>query len=113
VNEPVQETGCSIEREVRIVDPDLFQRCDDAIEIGDVRHGTDSYTIHAAASDDIIANEHLSIAPTLKLLRQALCIGGVGEGARLNEQCGNRRGSHGSWSDGGSAGRPCGRRGNR
>jgi hypothetical protein len=49
----------------------------------------------------------------LKLLRQALCIGGVGEGARLNEQCGNRRGSHGSWSDGGSAGRPCGRRGNR
>jgi len=85
MNEPVRETQRSIECEMRIADAYLFQRGDDAIEIGHVRHGTDSYTIHAAACDHIIAHDDLSVSPVSKLLRQALRIGGIGERAGLNE----------------------------
>ncbi len=90
MNEPARETQRSIECEVRIADADLFQRSDDAIEIGHVGHGTDAYTIHAAARDHIIAHEDFSVAPVSKLLRQALGIGGIGERTRLDEQCRHR-----------------------
>ena len=40
-----------VERQMRIIDADALERSDDAIELRDVRHGTDAHSIHAAARD--------------------------------------------------------------
>src|ERR1700693_4880696 len=83
-----------IERETRIVDSGPLQRGDDAVELRDVGHRSDSYAVHSAARDLIFAHEHLAEAAAAQLFGQAFRVRRVGERAGLHEQrgaCGRRR----------------------
>ena len=50
-----------IESEMRIVDAGLFQRGDHAVELRDVRHRSDAYSIHSSARDLIVAYEDFAV----------------------------------------------------
>ena len=78
-----------------------FQCGDDAIEFRHVGHRAYAHSIHLAAGDDIVAHENLAVLAAAQFGRQALGIGGVGEGAGLNEEW-RTSGSDGCGSAGGS-----------
>src|SRR5580692_11167117 len=80
----------SIEREMRVSDAGTLERGDQAVELCDVAHRSDTHSIHPAARDLIIAHENLAVAAAAQFFRHALRIRRVGEGAGLDEQRGAR-----------------------
>src|SRR5216683_8063590 len=83
-----------IQGEMRIVDAGSLQRGDHAVELRDVGHRADAYSVHSAARDLIFAHRDLAVATAAQFFRQAFRVRGVGERAGLYEQ----RSAGGRWA---------------
>src|SRR5882757_6779691 len=71
---------------MRVMHAGALQCRNDAIEFRNVGNRADADPIHLATRDDVIPNKNLAVTAAAQFVGQAFGVGGVGKGARLDEQ---------------------------
>jgi hypothetical protein len=81
------EKGASVplvECQVRVVHAGRFERGDDAIELGHIRHGANAHTIQRAPGNAGLTDEDVPETALAQLREQSFRVGRIGECARLD-----------------------------